>query len=250
MRTRLIPLVFGLALLSAACGDTTSLERDTGSASAEAVAESESSLTTYRYCASSLDCAGACMCSANQCVPDGFGPPNPDCGAPPQRECSTGADCRDSCICSAGFCAPDGFSPPSPFCHLPPPDAYEDNDTAAQFTAYPGSPLTGLNFHELGDVDWFAVYFGGAMTAKFETYIVQGADTFLEVYAHSNGGPGALVASNNDICSVWYDLSCKASRVTLSVPANSAYYVRIRNLNDGAHNVYNQTPPRYNFRIY
>ena len=251
MRTRWIPVVFGLALLSAACGDSTLLERDTEPARGEALTESESS-RTYRSCGSWLDCpSSACMCSANQCVPTGVAPPHPDCGASPRRECGTGADCRSGCSCSAGFCAPDGVSPSSPNCHLPPPDAYEDNNTAARFTAYPGSPLTGFSFHELGDVDWIAVYFGGAMTAKFETYNLQsGANTYLEVYAYSNGTAGALVASNDDICSVPNNGACKASRVTLSVPANSAYYVRIRNMNSGAHNVYLQSPPKYDFRIY
>ncbi|WP_375756935.1 hypothetical protein [Corallococcus exercitus] len=240
--------MIGLALLSGACGDSASQEPDTGPAVVESVTESA---LTYRYCGSNNDCDLGCACDANQCVPNGFGPPHPDCGTPPQRECSTGADCRSGCICSAGVCAPDGFGPPSEGCHLPPPDAYEDNNTAAQFTAYPGYPLTGFNFHEQGDVDWIAVYFGGAMTAKFEAYnVVNGADTYLEVYAYSNGAPGALVASNDNICNVWYDPTCLASRVTLSVPANSAYYVRIRNLNDTAYNVYQQSPPRYDFRIY
>lgn len=250
MRMRLNPLVvgFGLALLSVACGDTTVVERDT--APTDAVAVTESALT-YRYCAGENDCDSGCACQANQCVPDGFGPTHPDCGTPPRRECSTGADCRSSCICSAGYCAPDGFSPPSPYCHLPPPDAYENNNTASQFTAYPGHPLTGFNFHELGDVDWLAVYFGGAMTATFETYNVQsGANTYLEVFTYVNGGPGALVAANDDVCSVWYNPACLASRVSLSVPANSAYFIRIRNLNDTAHNVYQQSPPTYDFRIY
>ena len=248
MRIRLNPLVvgLGLALLSVACGDTAPLEPDTAPAGEVAVTESA---LTYRYCTDgSVDCDSGCTCTANQCVPNGFGPTHPDCGAPPRRECSTGADCRSSCICSAGYCAPNGFSPPSPYCHLPPPDAYEDNNAATQFTAYPGYPLTGFNFHQLGDLDWLAVYFSSAMTATFETYNVQnGANTYLEVFTNPNAAP---IIAHDDVCTVWYNPACLASRVTLNVPANSVYYIRVSNLNYTAHNVYQQSAPTYDFRIY
>lgn len=250
MRIRMIAVVSGLALAALGCGATAPQEGEVAAPPSETMAVAEGALT-YRYCSSNLDCGGNCMCDANQCVPNGFGPANPDCGAPPVRECTTGADCRSGCICSSGTCQSNGFSPPNPYCHLPPPDAYEYDNTAASFSSYTGTPQTGHNFHELGDEDWVAVYFGVAGAATFETYNLRGgADTYIEVYTYAAGAPGTLVASNNDVCTIWYHQPCKASKVTVNVPADSGYYVRVRNLNDSAHNVYNQTAPGYDLRIY
>jgi hypothetical protein len=79
----------------------------------EGVAEQE---LTYRFCSAGQDCASGCICADNQCVPDGFGPANPDCGV---RLCSTGQDCASGCICADNQCVPDGFGPANPDCSAP-----------------------------------------------------------------------------------------------------------------------------------
>jgi hypothetical protein len=110
MKTYLLSLSFVLPFFFAtACADTST------SRSTETVGVAEQELT-YRFCSSGQDCARGCICSANQCVPDGFGPANPDCGV---RFCSTQQDCAIGCICSANQCAPDGFGPANPDCSAP-----------------------------------------------------------------------------------------------------------------------------------
>jgi len=240
-------LAFLSSLVGVACGEAPPadvlLDEDVELGTAE-------SALTYRACTTDLQCATSCMCSNNQCVPDGLGPANPDCGAPPQRACTTAADCRDACDCRNGTCRPDAIGPTYWGCHLPPPDAYENDNDAAHATHYMGTPQTGKNFHELGDADWVLVYFGVAGQAKFETYDLRGADTYLQVYKYSNGSAGTLVGANDNICSTWFDWRCRASKLTLNVPANSLYLVRVTNKNEAAHNEYNQEAPGYSLRIY
>ncbi|PTL77262.1 hypothetical protein [Vitiosangium sp. GDMCC 1.1324] len=240
-------IILGFALIAAGCGETLPSER-IESAPVEGVSEAA---LTYRYCSSGLDCGLGCVCQANQCVNDGFGPPNPDCGSPPVRSCTTSSDCRSACTCVSGKCQPDGFSPPYGYCHLPPPDAFESDNTAATASSYLGSPQLNHTFHELGDVDWVAVYFGVAGAAKFEAYnIKNGASVYLDVYTYNNGSAGSYVAGAGHVCNDPFNAACRVARVTVNVPAGSAYYVRVRNLNDTAHNVYNQSAPGYDLRIY
>lgn len=117
MKLQLTVLVLGLSLFTAACGPSTSASE--AEPVAESAAVSEEALT-YRYCQIREDCAQGCVCSQNQCLPDGFGPPNPDCGIAPQRACNTAQDCQGGCICRNGYCAQDGFGPPNPYCHRAP----------------------------------------------------------------------------------------------------------------------------------
>jgi hypothetical protein len=246
----IVPLL--LALPASACGDMEDIEQETE----EQVAEAEQTLAT-RYCSSSLDCRSSCECINGQCQPDGFGPPPEGegyCAVPPQRACTTSAGCRSGCVCNGGYCQ-ESFGPyvEGDYCARPLPDAYEDDNASQSAAGYLGSPQTGHNFHDLGDEDWVVVYFASAGQAKFETYDLVGwADTHLEVYSYNfgTGSAGQLVASNNDVCGIWYHLPCKASKVTLNVQANSAYFVRVRNLADAAHNVYNETAPGYSLKIY
>lgn len=209
-----------------------------------------------RYCDEEFDCNTACACISGTCQPDGFGPPPPAgyCEQPPQRACSSGSDCRSSCVCNGGTCQPDGFGPlpPPDYCAQPPPDAYEYNDGYTSATHYLGSPQTGHTFHERGDTDWVLVYFGSAMTATFETYNLSGSNTYLQVYVYNytTGQLGSQVGANDDVCGYWWSPSCWASRVVVSVPANSVYAARITNTSDGGRTVYDQNAPRYNFRIY
>jgi hypothetical protein len=212
--------------------------------------------TAVRYCNEEFHCNTACDCINGTCQPDGFGPSPPGeyCAQPPQRACSSYSDCRSACACVNGFCQPDGFGPfpPGDYCVQPPPDAYEYDDYHSYASHYPGSPQTGHNFHERGDVDWILVYFGYAMTATFETYNLSGSNTYLVVYSYNyaTGQLGAQVGANDDMCGFWWSPSCWASRVMLSVPANSVYAIQVSNTNDGGRSVYDQNAPSYDFRIY
>jgi hypothetical protein len=215
--------------------------------------------TAVRYCSREFDCNNACDCiiSSWTCQPDGFGPPPEGdyCAQPPQRACSSDGNCRSACDCVSGICQPDGFGPPPPadYCAQPPPDAYEYNDSYNSATAYLGSPQLGHNFHEPGDVDWILVYFGSAMTATFETYnLTNGANTYLAVYSYNyaTGQLGAQAGANNDICGFWWSPSCWASRVVVSVPANSVYAIQVSDYNGSPQSVYDQNAPGYAFRIY
>lgn len=66
------------------------------------------------------DCESACVCSENQCVPDGFGPSNPYRGTRPFHACGSISDCQIGCACYQGLCQPDGFSPANPNCNRAP----------------------------------------------------------------------------------------------------------------------------------
>jgi hypothetical protein len=165
--------------------------------------------TAVRYCDEEFDCNTACACINSTCQPDGFGPPPPPeaCSQPPQRACTSSSQCRSACACANGFCQPDGFgpSPPGDYCAQPPPDAYEYDSQYTNASHYPGSPQTGHNFHEPGDVDWILVYFGYAMIATFETYNLSGSNTHLTVYSYNyaTGQLGAPVGANDDVCGFW-----------------------------------------------
>jgi hypothetical protein len=151
-------------------------------------------------------------------------------------------------------------------CAQPPPDAfeahdvYENDDIHNRTTNYMGVPQIGHTFHDRGDVDWILVYFGQAMTATFETYdLAGGANTSVEVYAYNfNPYPlpygssqlGALVGANDDVCGYWYLPQCQASRVVVSVPANSIYAIRINNTSDASRRIYSQEAPSYDFWIH
>ena len=109
MQSYLRCLALALPLLVAACSNAVL------SPSSEAVGVMEQELT-YRFCTSGQNCAAGCLCDSNQCVPDGFGPANPDCGV---RFCSAGNPCAAGCNCVNSQCAPDGFGPPNPDCSAP-----------------------------------------------------------------------------------------------------------------------------------
>lgn len=104
MRILLLSLL--VLSLAAACNDPLTSE-NIGTAEQE---------LTYRYCTSYSDCAIGCVCASNQCVPDGFGPSNPDCGV---RLCSDNYDCAAGCGCDGFQCVPDGFGPANPDCSDP-----------------------------------------------------------------------------------------------------------------------------------
>lgn len=105
MRAKLFSVIVVLQVIAAAC------TLDAASESTERTGVVEQELT-YRYCTTAYDCASAdaCECVNNQCVPDGFGPAHPDCGAAPPcspSSCSPGWDCHcgDQCW-PAGYACP------------------------------------------------------------------------------------------------------------------------------------------------
>jgi len=224
-------------------------------------------IEAVRYCGTTsvdpnFDCNTFCECIGGTCQPDGFGPPpeGDACATPPQRACSSNAQCRtlNGCGCIGGFCQPNGFGPPpeGDICAQPPPDAYEgssnDNDVS-RATSYLSSPQTGHNFDKLEDVDWIRVSFGSARTATFETYNISNfANTYIKVYVYNpvTKQTGALVGQNDDLCGFWWEPSCWASRVVISVPANSAYAIRVHNTADAGRSIYDPQAPGYAFRIY
>jgi len=259
MRFHTYSTLFASALVIAGCGDIGEDATAGQDTEAQLVNAAEQALT--QACSSNtshLDCNVGCVCTGGACeLGPGphFGPiPPPEyCTQPPQRACTTGASCRDSCICSGGYCQPNGFSPSAPHCHLPPPDAYENDNLDPQASHYLGVPQTGHTFHEVGDVDWVLVYFANAMQASFETYDLVGrASTRLEVYQAdvATGSPVVLPADSKTTTCTAFPVSCTPAKVTLNVPADSAYFIRIDNTNDTSHNVYNQEDPGYSFRIY
>ncbi|NJK32957.1 MAG: hypothetical protein HC927_11415 [Deltaproteobacteria bacterium] len=201
-------------------------------------------------CSQNNDCQEACDCVGGTCVPDGFGPPPEGyyCDQPPQRACSSSASCQVGCVCSGGFCQPNGFSPPNPDCHISPPDSYETDNTWQQWKAYTGSPQQH-NLHSTTDEDWVAVYFGYAGTYRFETTgLSWGTDTVLEVYKYVNG-KGPLAGANDDIGGAWWVPDSKGSRVTLAVPANSSYLIRVDNKSAASMYTDSYEYPRYTLQI-
>lgn len=143
--------------------------------------------------------------------------------------CKSELDCAGPCKCQQGVCIlPDVAGPPPPTCEPPPRDLFEVDDTWQQWKAY-GEPQVH-NFHHAADNDWVAVYFGGAGTARFRTHdLASSTDTKLEVYRYTANGKGALVGTHDDIGGSPYLPESKASRLDMSVPANSAYLVRVIN---------------------
>ncbi|MDY7225068.1 hypothetical protein [Hyalangium rubrum] len=132
------------------------------------------------------------------------------------------------------------------------PDAYESDNTATTAKAYVGTPQTGHTFHEVGDVDWVVVYVPNAAQATFETYNIQGSDTILDLYAYnaSTGAQGSLLATNDNKCTVVTDVNCRGSKIVRSVPAQSAFFVRVRNKAGYGPNPYEPTAPGYSLRIF
>lgn len=190
---------------------------------------SDPDVTLVRYCSKNNDCHDTCTCYLGQCEPELWGPPPPQylCDQPPVRACSSGADCQSGCTCSGGTCQDDGFGPPSNSCHMPPLDAYESDNVWQSWKPYLGASQAH-NFHQAGDNDWVAVYFGSAGTIRFRTYgLTMGTDTRIEVYAYTGGSKGALVAAHDDIGGAWWIADSKSSRVDVAVPANSSYLVRV-----------------------
>jgi hypothetical protein len=142
--------------------------------------------------------------------------------------CKSELDCAGPCKCQQGVCKLPDFGPFPPSCEPPPRDLFEVDDTWQQWKAY-GEPQVH-NFHHAGDNDWVAVYFGGAGTARFRTHdLAWNTDTKLEVYKYTANGKGALVGTHDDIGGSPYLPESKASRLDMSVPANSAYLVRVIN---------------------
>jgi hypothetical protein len=162
-----------------------------------------------------------------------FGPQPPSgyCDLPPERACSSHSDCQSTCQCSGGICVPDGFGPSNPFCFLPPADAYENDDSPSDWSAYVGTPQDH-NFDMAGDEDWVAVYFGSAINARFQTYGLNwGTNTVLEVYKMTSQGElGKFVGENDDIGGAWWSPDSLGSRVDVAVPANSVYLIRVRDI--------------------
>ncbi|WP_146158480.1 hypothetical protein [Enhygromyxa salina] len=106
------------------------------------------------------------------------------------------------------------------------------------------------NLHSTTDEDWVAVYFAVAGTYRFQTTgLSVGTDTVLEVYAYANGGKGALAGSNDNVGGAWWDPNSKGSRVTLGVPANSSYLIRVDN--KSASSIYRDSYewPRYTLQV-
>lgn len=249
------PVLFALSSLG--CGGTQELNAENaGQESLEQVGEARQALV--RYCTSDLECNSACECdlTIGQCKPDGFGPPPEGdyCSLPPQRACTTSANCRSGCSCTGGFCRDSGGNF-SNTCAKPPPDSYEADNSSQTAQGYLGSPQTGHTFHDVGDADWVVVYVASAMQVTFETYnLVGGADPKMELYAYnaSTGAAGSLLATNDNRCPFdWpYDMTCLNSRIVRSVPAQSAFFIRIQNMSVGSHNLYNQTAPGYSLRIF
>lgn len=200
-------------------------------------------------CTQNNDCNSACDCVGGTCVPDGFGPPAPGyvCDQPPQRACNSDASCQSGCVCSGGYCEPDGFSPANPDCHISPPDSFEYDNTWQNWN--PAYTPQQHNLHSTTDEDWTAVYFGYAGTYRFETTgLNMGADTVLEVYRYVNG-KGPLAGSNDDIGGAWWLPDSKGSRVTIAVPADSAYLIRVDNKSPASMYTDSYEYPRYTLRI-
>jgi hypothetical protein len=194
---------------------------------------SEPAASGARACKKDNDCVDPCDCMQGICkLPDVIpGPPPPTadhCNKAPVRACKFNADCQSGCLCMTGICGDDGIGAVNPSCHLPPPDLYEVDDTWQQWKAY-GAPQAH-NFHRASDQDWVAVYFGGAGKVRVRTHNLSwGADTKLEVYKYITNGIGPMVGTHDDIGGWEYDPNKKASRLDITVPADSAYLVRILN---------------------
>jgi hypothetical protein len=256
MRFHTCATLFASALLTAACGGVEEDATAGQDTEAQLVDVAEEALT--QACSDTeLHCNVYCECSGGACElaqpPVGPVPPPEYCSQPPQRACATAASCRSGCSCWGGYCQPGGFSPQATECHLPPPDAYEDDSQASLASYYLGVPQTGHTFHELGDVDWVLVYFANAAQATFETYDLVGqASPSLAVHpANVNTGlPDDMPAGSKSTTCTALPVWCTPAKVTLNVPADSAYFIRIDNQNKTSHNVYNQTAPGYSFRIY
>ncbi|WP_224249675.1 hypothetical protein [Hyalangium gracile] len=243
-----VPVLFTLPLLG--CGGIQEPDvQEAGQESLARVGEVQQALV--RSCTGDLDCNiyANCSCISGTCQ---GGEPE-ICGAPPQRTCTSGANCRSGCYCSGGYCKDPGGAY-TDYCARPPPDAYEADNTAQTAAAYLGTPQTGHTFHEVGDVDWVVVYVASAAQVTFETYDIGGSDTVMKLYAYnaSTGGVGSLLATNDNKCA-WgwpYDVNCLGSKIVRSVPAQSAFFVRIENKSTGSLNVYSPGPPSYSLRIF
>ncbi|MGH1340343.1 MAG: hypothetical protein ACRBN8_02235 [Nannocystales bacterium] len=75
------------------------------------------STATLRACNGHFDCQSGCSCNVSGvCVPDGFGPANPNCSNPPLSICANEMECQHGCDCVSGTCVPDGFGPANPNC--------------------------------------------------------------------------------------------------------------------------------------
>ncbi|PRP96057.1 hypothetical protein ENSA7_68710 [Enhygromyxa salina] len=221
-----------------------------GPATPDSIDAPNNDVTVGLLCSQNNDCHEYCDCVGGTCVPDGFGPPPEGdvCNTPPVRTCNSSANCQSGCTCSGGICQ-SVFSPYSETCHLPPPDTYENDDTWQKWKAYTGSPQVH-NLHSTTDEDWVAVYFAVAGTYRFQTTgLSVGTDTVLEVYAYANGGKGALAGSNDNVGGAWWDPNSKGSRVTLGVPANSSYLIRVDN--KSASSIYRDSYewPRYTLQV-
>lgn len=219
--------------------------------------DTDTSVRSGRFCTYDNDCVGSCFCNGNQCAwpPIGPVPPAGYCDQAPVRSCSDASDCRDSCLCLDGACVQGvlpGPLPPLEFmprCHLPPPDSYEDDDKWPNWSAYLGTPQVH-SFHDAGDRDWVAVYFGVGGSVRFETYgLKYGANTKLKVFEFASLVKGALVGINDDIGGPWWVAESVSSRVDIKVPSDSFYLVKIINKSDPEIYTTSSQFPEYNFKI-
>lgn len=187
-------------------------------------------------CTQNNDCrVNFCECDQGVCVPDGFSPSPPPgyCDQPPERSCASVSDCRSGCSCLSGVCSQTN-SYPDKGCHLPPPDKYEQDDWSSAYSPYTGTPQVH-NFDKANDVDWVAVYFASAATARFETRnLKNGADTKLRVYEFGGLQKGNLLAEHDDVSNVWWFPDAKRSKIEFQVPKNSLYIVEVSNQGNGS----------------
>lgn len=176
--------------------------------------------------------------------------------------CNSDLNCPPNyCMCSNHVCVQSPFfagpPPPPNVCEVPAtprvPDNFETDDTLAAASHYLGSTQAGRNFHAYGNEDWILVYFATAGTHTFETLnLTYQANTQLDVY-RINAATGQIqfyAGGNDDVCGNTLNPQCKASRVVLSVPANSVYAARVRELSPVSD--YNDYVPAngYDFRIF
>lgn len=220
--------------------------------SEELAAPSSDATVGTVWCSQDNDCRSSCHCgNGGTCEPNrGVGPlpPAGNCDIAPVRPCSSSQDCQDGCLCSAGQCQPGGPGPLSDSCHLPPPDGYEFDNSWSAWSPYSGAQRHG--FHYDGDVDWAAVHITQPGLVRFKTRsLTNQADTYMRVYAFTNGTKGALLGSNDNIGGPWYWPEAKSSRVDLQVPANSAYLIEVSDRSPAS--VYTTSPvfPEYTLEL-
>ena len=205
---------------------------------------------TARGCRYDNDCRSGCACESWLCEPQMISPQPPAgyCAAAPERACTTANDCRSGCTCQGGLCEPITLVGPTPRCHLEPPDDYEEDDAWQSYSGYSGPQEH--NFHQVGDVDWVAVYIAEPGTVRFRTKgLSWNADTKLKVFAFDDLVKGALLGSNDDVGGWYFDPDKNSSRVDLEVGPNSLFLMKIKNMSPLSVFTTDHTLPRYTLEL-